>query len=918
MKNIDKDINLLSDITNVDQNLLGSDFNFDEEFANIEMQGPKDKIANFLRLFIAPRSTKLKNKLASEIGKEGEQVTAEELGITIPPMIIKGTTSIEFKILNVNDENGVIKVKIILSINEEKGESTFEIKGFKKQSKEKELILRKIAEAIQTNQNTTITNLLPTEIGEVNKTTKPQSLGIKDLPVDKKGVVIDYQIVKHNNEAGTITVKVILTLKGVKDSWIKLITVSGYKTLATKYQEDVDKINEKFPASVATTLSTVIPHWSAKEIVTAKEIGITQPTLDGEIITYAIESNDKNTGIIVVNVKIEKKGKTASKQIQVTNFRTLAMQYKIDVKKIADNFYTEQATTKRTTLPSWNVKDNPTITDLGIKQPALLADETVTFSVKSNNETTGIVEVEAKISKHGQEEKITIKITDFKTRESQNADDVTSVIEKFTKTQTNEEFKKIFPNWKRLKSIEPNKDIKITTPTITENFVEEIKYQIAQINQENGEVEVLVKITKGQVSKQTTITLKTFKTFQKHFEEEIARFKNLITNQKSLLVTKLVSSIISTVSDQTLTASELGIKELKYEELNGSQISYKITSSDDAAGTANVEVNVKKPLRIDLDGDESDMSDQEESFNIVVSNFKSLAKQDQDEALEFVKQISSEQTTSHTTLFPDWKKDDLLNAKTLGINDISIAKNASLTFKVVSNNHTLGNVVVQITYTKNQQPSSKIIVISGYKTQATKDTEDVTAITTKISDSYSTTATTIFPQWSNKTMVLPSEIGITEITVAAGMIVSYQIFEVNQGDGSIVVNVTVKKSAAISSKKITVTGFLNYSQFLDKKIERFKKIFGTPITTLNDKKVSELINENASLSATILGIKDILTEDLEGIILSYDYSTYNDEEGQITLEIDASMEYRIDLDENTSEKIPYSLSFLITVKGFKK
>lgn len=432
-------------------------------------------------------------------------------------------------------------------------------------------------------------------------------------------------------------------------------------------------------------------------------------------------------------------------------------------------------------------------------------------------------------------------------------------------------------------------------------------FQVKEVNDNDGKIILDAVATIENISKLSEIKVSGFIKTKNFLTQKLnillKKIGNTTTTKNSFLPSEIINSLAEKIY---LQSSDLGIDMLSIDD-DSVKIYFKHIKSDDENGQIWVKVF--------LEGDNI-LKEKE----IVIFGYKFAFKQDQDDVKKIIEQCLETYQTNKTTILPSQIINQQKNIKELGVDAITnLFDNDKITtsFEITNHDDEKGSLEILLILKKNQIVATKNIKINGYKKLNVQDSDDIKKYIYNLDDIYTTTSHNIFPQWLQKTTVASWEIGMPPLEVDNETQVSYQIVEIDQGVGSLLVNVTFEKRNAKLNKQVKINGFKNFETFLQEKNTHFEKNLNNQTTSWNDKQASEIVANNKTLSAASLGIKDVMKEDLSEIILDYDVKSFDDVKGEITLDVMSKIYYRIDLYEK-SEKIPYVLIFSIKVQGFKK
>lgn len=877
-----------------------------------EIQNSEQAIDDFLSFLNNQKIKGKQNILPSEIGKVGAEVTKETLGLNIKQKIPEGVKLI-FIIEKVDNSRGEIHVKVKAKKESIEKSKTIILKGYKKGNNDDISIVKDIAQKFPKTFVTKLTDKLPSEIGKENDKVTSEILGIEHhlKSFDFQNVDVSYQLGNIDDEEGMIKVTVTFEKNNKKN--IAFINVTGFRTRL----QELKKIMNEFGESINTKHSSLLPHWTKDDTPTSKNLGIKEPEKNGVTINYVVINNDKLTGIVTVKVIAEKDGEKAEKEIKVIGFKTRALQDQDDVNKVKSILKDVLITSKEDELPNWEINAEVSKKDLGIDW-TLVAEETISFKITSTNKDTGIVNVVATIKKNDASETKNLKIKRFKTTEMKNNDDIKQYIEAFDKKQKLNLSSTYTNKLKYLQKILKN-EWQIEEPNL--NLNTSISYEVEKINQINGEVTLRATIKKGQSTQQFDVVISGFMKYSEYVNLLKIELKKIIKNQTTILNNKSASSIAS--MGQTLSASELGIKEFHNEKLaHDAKITYNPKTPDDKKGDLKVDVKIEVPFRNDIENEPSLENLQSFLIPITIEGFMNNKQLNEEEIKKILDNISEQKTTTLNKVLPHWDKGaEISDNDILGIDAIELKKDESIKYTIISSNKALGQVYVDVQINKGSEQMSKVIMIQGFKTLYQDNKEKLIAFSEKFSKNQNTKFINHYPTWAKKTFVSNEDLGIEVPKNIDEIVITWKIEQINQPSGTVNVKVMTKKDDVEGTPFfIKINGFITTEDYLTKLVKTWKSVLESQFTSHNKKLASEVASGDEEKTAVELGIKNIPKEILNDNDIEIIYKTelFDDVAGVLNANVEFIIQGRMDQkDDEVTIFNEWSYEILIKIFGFK-
>lgn len=606
------------------------------------------------------------------------------------------------------------------------------------------LISTKISKDLETNKH----EFLPSKIGQKGDVVKRYDLGITDYLLDKEntGFTVKFTIFNTDDYEGTVTIDVLI-YKGSSKKISALKVITGYMTLQKLYQEEVDNLKKICTTEQNTSKNNQLPEWKKGELVTSLDLGIFEPLHQKNVdFVYKVDGNDELQGILNVDVQIiktlikpkknqsdEKINLSSSFKMKINGFKTRASQDRDDVelfKLHLQNF----ETTKKTTLPSLIGLGEKRVTDLGIE---ILPNKNVNkiiiekWEVKAIDDINGTIVFEASLKKGEFKSTVQGIISQFMTIAQQDELEITAIINKINQLKTaNTE---LLPVWK-IDEFVTAKELGIFE---AKNNKTKITYKVINVNQFAGEVTIDVIVTKGSLTKtKSNVKVMGFMTLRKQYQLDVKKVLLNIRNQRTSNINFLPSEITSDLNTKTL-----GIDEVIDDY--GSVITYKKADNaiNNDLGTLLIKVTVTKILKATFmtayKADEYKGEDQKhqeendiiifEEKNILISNFKTTTRKNQEDVQKVIDKIVDTSTTFSSKTSISIEKENVTPEK-LGISEIKDKFDTIITYTNLATDYEKGEIKVKIDVKKGQSLQQKVITISGYKTKDQQDEDDIDEI----------------------------------------------------------------------------------------------------------------------------------------------------------------------------------------------
>lgn len=401
-------------------------------------------------LYIHNQPTIHKNLLPSQVGKNESEVSASKLGILNFKVTPEGSVTIIYSIKQILDDVGKIIVKVTVVDKIKSLTKDITVYDFKKSI---QVIIEQCKEVatLIINQKTNKSLFLPEQIGLVGKVVTATQCGIRTLTSQElRATKITYEIASINNELGTMGLNVLIAI-GADLKIRKFITIINFATYMS-YLQNVGNFLQKFDKNnpfdvkglatteqtwydlIAIVIKTLENNFNKEFILETKWL----KTLGGS--SLATRLIDDNVDQKNVNKSFQLKfnfHKTPPFTIYFTNIKS-SVQFLLDevIKKIDES----QKTKHSELLPKWSRLKNVTAQELGINEPPNLLGLSINYQVLINDQTNGVVIVEANLSKDKKVVKKTIIVSGYKSSLREEQEEFMKIVAKLNSFTSNNPF----------------------------------------------------------------------------------------------------------------------------------------------------------------------------------------------------------------------------------------------------------------------------------------------------------------------------------------------------------------------------------------------------------------------------------------------------------------------------------------------
>lgn len=839
-------------------------------------------------------------KVAEFLKENGIEDHMASLGMTITAVENRRNVKLKYKIMDFDNENGVLNLEITLTKNHAEKKIVFTISGFKNQNDQiKEnlnLILQKIPDRIKTNLN----KAMPSQAIQFNQKISLKDLGIESFQIanlDEKDITI--KALEINDDMGEILIEVTLSQKSI--TVVKNVTVYGFKTFKDHILEELETIKNLL-TNQQTTKNDFLPTEIINEIkpvINPKTLGIkslTAKELNGTKIIYEIfEFNDDN-GEITIEATLTKNDVKVTTKFIVFGFKTTQTKNQEQVNEVLA-LINDQKTTKNDILPSdlSDLEQIKTAYELGIINPDLAKklDVKIKYRILKINDDKGLMTVLVLISKGNARAEKEIKITNFQTQKVRDEKDVKETLKNIEDII----YDLIIFDRSKLPSEYKNFEREINY----ENGVE-LKIKVLETDDEKGEIKIEINAKKGHSSDQQTKILEGFLTLKELYQKEINDLILSIDNQTTKESNKLASEIAN--HGQFQNALSLGIEPISDEVLNGASIEYEVIEFNDDLGTIRVRVILKK-------------GQAQKDKEITIKGYltiESKVKNELKTLIEFLNKkyvsVSLDLNAEEREILPSeiWENyQGILNDKSLEKFNIdkylNVDQDLKITYHLVDFDDELGTITIKVMLEKKGYTEETEFTVNRFETTVRRQVN----ISAKFleTNNKNVTINGNNPRWKNK---LPSEIidkigdiskedaielGIrfsSDETIEYG----FNLIRSNDDAGTIYLEINVIKNDYQKDVLITIKGFLNNRGYLDLVANNLKEMNQDLKIDKNSPDTKMLPSEIERELDGFLKPKDLKRfniqqiNNLNQVKTTFKITNSNNLSGEITIEIELS------------------------------
>lgn len=525
---------------------------------------------------------------------------------------------------NKDAENGKLLIMASITKNRFYESLDIPISGFLTKDEENEAEVNDIWDKITSPQTTILTNQYAN--WTIGQKLDAQNLGIKDFSNEFDGTIV-YEITEVQSLEGIVIVKAFIEKGNFKKEKLNILIEGFQKDKNEEIENVLSKIqNQK------TIHHDLLPSWKEKSIVSPIDLGISALTEDEKnrmTIKYVIKSVNQDLGQVYVEVFVGNKITKKSKVITVYGFKIINQDI---VDKISNYFKINYQDIKlasssplKNSLPSEAMnrfaydlsneelkKFNIKILPQNVTQGAIL-----TYKIINSNDENGYVDVEVIIKKGEIIANAKFKVSGFQTEKIRNQNLVNEMYEKIVEENRLKETNNIInllqtsyytsrlPSRSKF-NLEDSLDsaqLKGLNIEINQNEKVSVVSEVTKIDDQNGAIEVLITIARGESQKQIKVLVKGFKTKAEQDQMDIDQLKTHLLDlykDVKLLDTsadkaKLPSEIQDELGNRNLSSNNLerlNIQQVNPEILNEATIEYKISSVNDGSGLIVVAVKI--------------------------------------------------------------------------------------------------------------------------------------------------------------------------------------------------------------------------------------------------------------------------------------------------------------------------------------
>ncbi|WP_128008411.1 lipoprotein 17-related variable surface protein [Mycoplasma sp. ATU-Cv-508] len=466
-------------------------------------------------------STSNNSERPSQIGSENAPVTLNRLGVQSIPEEKRNGASISFEIVNTDDFEGNLEVKVTASKEDQSRSKNFVITGYKTHDQE----MGELLEWIVINRGrTSLRDKLPSEIAAGKTLVSFKELGLHDLPKNLFGEYeIEMVIDQANDNDGTLEISLTIrkdTKQATHKREIKW-KIKGYKTndevlniltAKIKWIEDnrgLSAHRDKMPSSIGRPGQKI--DFKALGIGDFKEIS--DQGINFEIVFV---SADDAKGEVKIKVTLSHRGVSHESEIAIRGYRKILDQ----LAQVIDLIQSRGSLTRKSgKLPSQIGQEDQIVSfdDLGLddltKQQKQGAE--IILTILGLSDRRGTVKVKVEVRKESESISSEITVSGFKTTEDQI---------KEVKKQVQELSEWIDNNWSNtsLSDKLPTKvgvlyqevdakhlGLKQLPQTFGEIF--ELAIRIERFDDQQGEISVKITITNSNIQTEKMLVIKGYK-----------------------------------------------------------------------------------------------------------------------------------------------------------------------------------------------------------------------------------------------------------------------------------------------------------------------------------------------------------------------------------------------------------------------
>lgn len=400
-----------------------------------------------------------------------------------------------------------------------------------------------------------------------------------------------------------------------------------------------------------------------------------------------------------------------------------------------------------------------------------------------------------------------------------------------------------------------------------------LTFDIKEKNDDNGFIELEANLMKGSKAFSKLITISGY---LKLNELNASKVNQQLSHIEDTYFTELISSFPSSLDsvDSIIQQSELhqktGVNLQSIVQISGVDLTYKISDKSDQMGTINLKV-IAQAGEITKEKD------------VLIKGFKST-NADLNEINEFFTKILPAYSTTITAVTADGlvELNQTVTEAQIGISfNIPDFNGAILTITVIDVQTAKGEIKIKTTISKNGVVNDKISIVSGFVPQDYVDAKKI--VDTFISCDTSKSDKLPSSIGAIGSMVTSNELGISQPSSTNDVALKFEITQINDDAGWLMVDITGTKGESTYTNSITITSFMTSAtqDILDVLNE-----IRDSRTTLTSISIPSSATINSTISNTSLGFTE--PTDLKGTLVKYVVKSRNENAGSVVLSVTVS------------------------------
>ncbi|WP_127942557.1 lipoprotein 17-related variable surface protein [Mycoplasma sp. ATU-Cv-703] len=591
-------------------------------------------------------TTNFRDKFPSEIGREDESISFQELGIDALPLEQTDDVEITLTILRVNDNQGITKVKVVIAKLGQTKITDFDVSGFKTTTdynRELKDQADRLVKWIETNwQKTSKSDKLPSQIGQINQEVNFSVLGLPQIP-DKirDGFNVGIRIGKIHNKLGEIEIKISL----VKSSF-KLETkwrVKGFKTNVSVAGELNNLLAWIEKNHLSTSLTNTMPSdFKLATHTTLKDLGLSPlpKHLSQEVnLRITVEKTNDVTGEVSVKFVLSKNGVEVSKSLVIGGFKKVSQQ----LSELLELIKQRLKKVRLNLLPSQMGQKGASLSFLKFGLPELDSSERkgikIKMLVEKTDDNAGELVVSLELIKLGEKKTSTLVLDGFLKKSTLDREAVNRLVEQIKKQNGfDSSAKEIIIKVDRNSEVYDRDVSKITIdeikknplawkillPIISNDF--EVEWSLELLTKEaNKKVIVTLEVSRGEITQRVIFRIEGFKPYiEKLIETKLQELPFRLTTKLS------EKSVRDFKVNQQYTFAQLGVN---FPDVLDEILKFKLVvlKLDDQKGTLEIKATLwtdstdfKKSKTIFIEGYWNEAK--REKTRIKVANFYNVFK----------------------------------------------------------------------------------------------------------------------------------------------------------------------------------------------------------------------------------------------------------------------------------------------------